>query len=81
MKSDPIECDLKLSLKIPTKELFNVLNQSFDKAIDGVVEFTFSNENFEVLKKSIVNGIKEFYNIPEDIVKDAEINSEVKTDE
>ena len=76
MKNNPIELNLKISLNIPKKELYDVLSESFDNVYEGITEFLFLQENFKILKESIINSIKSYYNVSETITEATESDPE-----
>ena len=66
-KSKDILNHIELDLNVPTKELFNVLDDSFENVIEDLIEFIFLPENISNFKESITRSLRNFYDKKEKI--------------
>lgn len=60
-KPNEVELEIKLKLNLPSKELYDIMNGSFENVDENIVNWIFKNLNQEEVKESIKNGILDFY--------------------
>jgi hypothetical protein len=67
-KENWVDVDLKLSINLPPKSLWDVLMGSFDEAEKDILEYVTKDLDIEVVRQSLRESIKEIYkknkNIP-----------------
>lgn len=61
-KPNPIALDFTLDLNIPSIELYNVICASFDNAEDETVNYIVSGLDINIIKNSVKEAIKHYYN-------------------
>jgi hypothetical protein len=57
-KSNVQSITLDIAVNIPSKELYDILNASFEDADDQITQYILDNLNIEDVKKSIIESIK-----------------------
>ncbi len=60
-KPNWVEVGINLKLNLPTKNLYNVLNSSFEDAEDEIIEFVVRDLDIEIIKESLRINIKDIY--------------------
>lgn len=60
-KSNWVDVDLKLSINLPPKSLWDVLVSSFDDAETDILEYVTKDLDIEVVRQSLRESIKEIY--------------------
>ncbi len=60
-KPNWVEVGINLKLNFPTKNLYNVLNSSFEDAEDEIIEFVVRDLDIEIIKESLRINIKDIY--------------------
>jgi hypothetical protein len=60
-KENWVDVDLKLSINLPPKSLWNVLLSSFDDAESEILEYVTKDLDIEVVRQSLRDSIKEIY--------------------
>ena len=61
-KANWVEVGINLKLKLPTKNLYNVLTSSFEDAEEEIIEFVVRDLDIELIKDSLRINIKDIYN-------------------
>jgi hypothetical protein len=56
-----VDVDLKLSINLPPKSLWDILISSFDDAEKDILEFVTKDLDIEVVRQSLRESIKEIY--------------------
>jgi protease II len=60
-KENWVDVDLKLSINLPPKSLWDILISSFDDAEKDILEFVTKDLDIEVVRQSLRESIKEIY--------------------
>ena len=60
-KPNWVEVGINLKLNLPTKNLYSVLNSSFEDAEDEIIEFVVRDLDIELIKESLRINIKDIY--------------------
>lgn len=60
-KENWVDVDLKLSINLPQKSLWDILVSSFDDAEKDILEFVTKDLDIEVVRQSLRESIKEIY--------------------
>ena len=60
-KENWVDVDLKLSINLPPKSLWDILISSFDDAERDILEFVTKDLDIEVVRQSLRESIKEIY--------------------
>ena len=60
-KPNWVEVGINLKLNLPTNNLYNVLNSSFEDAEDEIIEFVVRDLDIEIIKESLRINIKDIY--------------------
>lgn len=60
-KENWVDVDLKLSINLPPKSLWDVLMGSFDEAEKDILEYVTKDLDIEVVRQSLRESIKEIY--------------------
>lgn len=60
-KSNWVDVDLKLSINLPPKSLWDVLISSFEEAETDILEYVTKDLDIEVVRQSLRESIKEIY--------------------
>lgn len=60
-KQNTVGVDISLDLNMPPKELYKVLESSFDNAQDEIVEFIVADINIDNIRAAVKEAIKKFY--------------------
>jgi hypothetical protein len=60
-KKNMIDVNIKLKINLPSKDLYNVLIESFEGAEDEVIEYIINGIQIEEIKKSLSESIKKNY--------------------
>lgn len=72
MKTGPAKVNLELELNIPSKEVYNMLVNTFSGAEDDIIEYLFTGKNFRDLKTKFIEAINKYY----EVVKEVEVITE-----
>lgn len=78
MKTSNLE-SLRIDLPIPKKELFKLLESSFENIFEDLMEYILTDKNFEILKDSLNKSLKSYYEIvdvPEVVSEEADKTEE-----
>lgn len=62
-KENWVDVDLKLSINLPPKSLWDVLMSSFDNADADILEFVTKDLDIEVVRESLRQSIRDIYKI------------------
>ena len=60
-KPNKVGVDISLDLNMPPKDLYKVLEGSFDNAQEEIVEFIVADINIENIRTAVKDAIKKFY--------------------
>lgn len=60
-KPNWVEVGINLKLNLPTKNLYNVLNSSFEDAEEEIIEFVVRDLDIELIKESLRINIRDIY--------------------
>lgn len=60
-KPNGVGVDISLELNMPPKDLYKVLESSFDNAQDEIVEFIVADINIDNIRASVKEAIRKFY--------------------
>ena len=71
-RKKPVKTNLELELTIPPNvDLYHLLDDTYDNALDEIISFLFLKENEELLRESFKNSLKKLYEIEEDNGEDS----------
>lgn len=60
-KPNPVGIDISIELNLPSVNLYNVLNQSFENANAEIVDFIVADLDINVIKDAVKDAILKFY--------------------
>lgn len=75
-KENWVDVDLKLSINLPPRSLWDVLMSSFDSADDDILEFVTKDLDIEVVRDSLRQSIREIYNIQKNVLPAKNVRSQ-----
>jgi len=81
MKKVNREVHLELALPIPSKELYNMIYDSFEDGGDAVIEYLFQGSHLETFKEQMKDALYFFYNGEERPVEEVVVEEEVVEEE
>lgn len=64
-KKKPVKCNFEIELNLPSKELFETLEDSFDDVDLKILEYLLSPDNINEFKHQFRNAIRKFYLLEE----------------
>lgn len=62
-KKEPENVDIVLEIPLPSKDLFNVLNESIENFEEDFLKYIINNLDDEFIKEQIGNSIRKHYNL------------------
>lgn len=76
-KKKPVKCNFEIELNLPSKELFETLEDSFDDVDLKILEYLLSPDNINEFKHQFRNAIRSFYSLESIEYIEPEVPSEV----
>jgi hypothetical protein len=56
-----VDLDLRLTLNVPSHNLYEILNSSFENAEDDIINYALQDVNIQVVQEAIRKAIREYY--------------------
>jgi hypothetical protein len=75
-KENWVDVDLKLSINLPPKSLWDVLMSSFDEAEKDILEYVTKDLDIEVVRQSLRESIKDIYKKQKTITPQKNVRSQ-----
>jgi hypothetical protein len=75
-KENWVDVDLKLSINLPPRSLWDVLMSSFDDAEKDILEYVTKDLDIEVVRQSLRESIKDIYKKQKTIISQKNVRSQ-----